>query len=437
MGRAIVIEFAGALCLGVTLVLGALLFRARRQLRDAQLARLVLDTVPLSSFRWSAGRGNPGQAASYAGFLTGLTAEDAAQLEATRLDLQTSGTPFSARVAMRGGAAYQVEGRQATGGETVMWFADASSAAIGKQMSEEAAGLRQMLDAIPVPVWRRGPDLTVADCNQAYASALYTTRELALAEGRELVTRNSARPGERRHVVIGGSRRLLEITEVSFGTGATIGFALDRTDLETAEAELWRHINAHAEVLENIGTAVAIYGPDKRLKFFNAAFASMWGLGEDWLAAEPSFGELLERLREGRRIPEVADFRGFKCERLRMFTSLIEPHQESMHLPDGRTLLLSVSPHPFGGLTFVYEDVTDRLALERSCNTLTRVRRATLDHLFEGIAVYGSDGRLKLHNPAYLTIWGLSEDDVAGEPHISEIVERLAPFSMMAATERQ
>jgi len=36
-----------------------------------------------------------------------------------------------------------------------------------------------------------------------------------------------------------------------------------------------------------------------------------------------------------------------------------------------------------------------------------------------------------------LTIWGLSEDDVAGEPHISEIVERLAPFSMMAATERQ
>jgi len=94
MGRTIVIEFAGALCLGVTLVLGALLFRARRQLRDAQLARLVLDTVPLSSFRWSAGRENPGQTASYAGFVTGLTAEDAAQLEAARLDLQTSGTPF-------------------------------------------------------------------------------------------------------------------------------------------------------------------------------------------------------------------------------------------------------------------------------------------------------------------------------------------------------
>ena len=95
-----------------------------------------------------------------------------------------------------------------------------------------------------------------------------------------------------------------------------------------------------------------------------------------------------------------------------------------MHLPDGRTLMLSISPHPFGGLTFVYEDVTDRLALERSCNTLIEVRRATLDNLFEGIAVFGSDGRLKLHNPAYLALWGLSEGDVAGEPHIGEIVEK-------------
>jgi PAS domain-containing protein len=217
---------------------------------------------------------------------------------------------------------------------------------------------------------------------------------------------------------------LLEISEAPCGTGGRIGFALDRTDLETAEAELWRHINAHAEVLEGIGAAVAIYGPDKRLKFSNAVFASMWGLPEGWLAAHPSFEEILELLREARRLPEVADFRSFKCERLRMFTSVVEPQQELLHLPDGRTLMLSVSPHPFGGLTFVYEDVTDRLALERSCNTLTQVRRATLDHLFEGIAVYGSDGRLKLHNPAYQASWGLSDSDVAGEPHIGEIIEK-------------
>src|ERR1700745_1067515 len=99
-----------------------------------------------------------------------------------------------------------------------------------------------------------------------------------------------------------------------------------------------------------------------------------------------------------------------------------------MHLRDDRTLLVSISPHPFGGLTFIYENVTDRLALERSCNTLTQGRGARLDTLFEPVAVYGSDGRLKLHNPAYLKIWGLSPDDVAGEPHIGEIVDKKRAF---------
>jgi signal transduction histidine kinase len=243
-----------------------------------------------------------------------------------------------------------------------------------------------------------------------------------VAEGRELVL--GARAGECRHVVIGGSRRLLEIGEMSCPGDETIGFALDHTDREAAEAELQRHVEAQAEVLETIRAAVAIYGPDKRLRFFNSAFSSMWGTAEDWFAGEPSFEEVLERLREARLVPEVADFRAFKCEQLELFTSVIRPRQELLHLPDGRTFLLSISPHPFGGLTFIYEDVSDRLALERSCKTLTKVRRATLDHLFEAIAVYGSDGRLKLHNPAFLELWALSEAEIRDEPHIGEILDK-------------
>src|SRR5260370_18094700 len=111
-----------------------------------------------------------------------------------------------------------------------------------------------------------------------------------------------------------------------------------------------------------------------------------------------------------------------------MSPSLIEPQEELLHLPDERTLRLVISPHPFGGITFVYEDVTDRLALERSYNTLIEVQRETLDNLYEGIAVFGSDGRLKLSNPAYGRLWQLSADDLAGQPHLSEIVEKTHAF---------
>jgi signal transduction histidine kinase len=425
----VVLESAVALCLLVTLASVAALLRARTDLYQERARRAVLETVPLEWFRWSRSRTDRrtnadahAEAPGYRQFLAGLLAADAERLEKARQALQSGGAAFSATFLTRSGTAYTVEGRRAASGDAVLWLLDASAAVTVQRARQEAADLRQMLDAIPLPVWRRRPDRILVDCNRAYASALDTTADLVVAEGRELVP--GAGPGECRHIIIDGSRRLVEVGEVPCSGGGTIGFACDRTDREAAEAELWRHINAHAEVLETIRASVAIYGPDRRLKFFNAAFASMWGIAEDWLASQPSFEEVLERLREVRRLPEAADFRAFKCEQLGLFTSVIRPQRDLLHLPDGRTLLLFISPHPFGGLTFVYEDVSDRLALERSCNTLTKVRRATLDHLFEGIAVYGSDGRLKLHNPAYLALWELSEDDVAGEPHIGEILEK-------------
>jgi len=443
-----VIELAAGLCAVVGVTLGGLSLWATVKLREARStsvgceraraeALAVLDTVPLAAYRWPVGcdpDGHSVRAVAYPKFLAALNPGDATQLEAARLALHRNGTAFSLTVGLRSGGAFAVEGRQSAMGETVLWLLDGSAAAVARQASDESASLRELIDAIPAPIWRRDRDHVLVDCNAAYARALDATRELVLAEGRELAPTDIREPADakrrnaRRHIVIGGSRRLLDITELSCSDGGAIGFAFDRTEVETAETELRRHVGAHAQVLESVGAAVAIYGADQRLKFFNTAFAGLWGLEAEWLADEPSFGDVLERLRERRRIPEHADFRAFKRERLQLFTSLIARHQELMHLPDDRTLLLSISPHPFGGLTFVYEDVTDRLALERSCNTLTQVRRATLDNLFEGVAVYGSDGRLKLHNPAYLKIWGLSQPDVAGEPHIGEIVDKMRSF---------
>ena len=453
MGHKRVIELAAGLCAVVGVTLVGLLTWTTVKLHKTRLAYTacnraraealaVLDTVPLAAFRWPAGRDPEGysvQTIAYPRFLVELAPGDAAQLEAARQVLHRDGATFSLPVRLCGGGTFVIEGRRAASGETVLWLLDGSAVALARQAGEEAASLREVIDAISVPIWRRDCDRALVDCNSAYASALDATRDLVLAEGRELAPKGGREKGAgcgtdpdgrraRHHVVIGGSRRLLDIIELPCPDGGVIGFAFDRTDVEIAEADLHRHVSAHAEVLESIGTAVAIYGADQRLKFFNAPFAALWGLETEWLAAEPSFGDVLERLRERRRIPEHADFRAFKRQRLQLFTSLIQRQQELMHLPDDRTLLLSVSPHPLGGLTFVYENVTDRLALERSCNTLTQVRRATLDNLFEGVAVYGSDGRLKLHNPAYLKIWGLSQDDVAGEPHIGEIVEKMRAF---------
>ena len=382
-----------------------------------------------------------------------LAATDAAAFSAALQDLHRSGKDFSLTLTFADGSAVldaagsrlSVEGQARA---DLVWFVDATQRSIALAENRinfrERERLREVIDALPIPAWRRvGADLSLADCNQAYAAALDAPREAVLASRREIAATVIPENGralasrargtgvaqsESRHLVIGGSRRLLEFTEAPLPSGDLVGYARDFTDLENIQAELARHIAAHAEVLENVAVAVAIYGPDTRLTFFNTAFSTLWRLEEDWLLTEPTLDEILERLRERRRIPEHADFRAFKRQQAGMFTSLISPQEELLHLPDDRTLRLVISPHPFGGLTFVYEDVTDKLALERSYNTMIEVQRETLDNLYEAVAVFGSDGRLKLWNPAYAQIWRLTPEDLTGEPHLTEIVEKSRSF---------
>src|SRR4029453_18750306 len=128
-------------------------------------------------------------------------------------------------------------------------------------------------------------------------------------------------------------------------------------------------------------------------------------------------------LRELRRLPEQSDFRAWKQERLKLFERL-DPHPEELwHLPGGKTLRVVTQPHPLGGLLFLYEDVSDQLRLESSYNTLIKVQKATLDTLREGVAVFGPDGRLKLHNAAFGRIWGLAAAELSGDLHLRRLAE--------------
>ena len=76
------------------------------------------------------------------------------------------------------------------------------------------------------------------------------------------------------------------------------------------------------------------------------------------------------------------------------------------------------TPNPDGGVTYLFHDVTERLDLERRFEELIRVQGETLDNLAEGVAVFASDGRLRLHNAAFARMWKLSPQALAERPHI-------------------
>ena len=79
-------------------------------------------------------------------------------------------------------------------------------------------------------------------------------------------------------------------------------------------------------------------------------------------------------------------------------------------------------PHPHGSLAFVFDDVTERLRLEQQFRHSVDLRRATLDRLDEGLAVFGPDGLLQLVNEAFHDIWGTDAETVRPAMHAGEII---------------
>lgn len=298
----------------------------------------------------------------------------------------------------------------------------------------EIRRLSNMFNALPMPIWQRSDDHRIRYCNLAYLEAAEEKTDSQGDESLEIystskrLAKRALKTGqmqtERRHVVLSGERKLYDFMEAPWEDRKnSTGIAIDKTEIEKLNAKLQDMLSTQSNLLETITSAIAIYGADQTLKFHNNAFRRLWKLEEGWLSQNPKYGEVLEKLRENRTLPEQANFPAFKQKHLKMFTNLLEPTEEFFYLPDGRTIRRLSIPDASGGILNADEDVTDRLALESSYNTLIAVQRATLDHLTEGVAVFGQDGRLKLHNPVYREMWQLSENRAQAEPHLSDLLE--------------
>ena len=145
-----------------------------------------------------------------------------------------------------------------------------------------------------------------------------------------------------------------------------------------------------------------------------------------YLDQRPTDSAVIDELRVAAQAAGASRISGeWKAELHEAYRSN-EAAEHVWHLPDGRTLRVVTTPNPDGGVTYLFHDVTERLDLERRFEELIRVQGETLDNLAEGVAVFGSDGRLRLHNTAFARMWKLSPRGAAPTGRISKRSRRYA-----------
>jgi signal transduction histidine kinase len=182
------------------------------------------------------------------------------------------------------------------------------------------------------------------------------------------------------------------------------GFVLEATDitaLKRAEDEAKRRAAVLDGVLAALPLGVCVYGPDRRVRMFNAAYARM--MGSAGVAVGDSLDEMVARRLAHGEYDEAT------AERVlaRFARACLEDDEVQIRLrPDGTVLESRAARLPDGGLIAVFSDVTDLHRAQEAARDRAALLDAVLDALPDGVVVYGPDRRARLMNAAYSRILG-------------------------------
>jgi len=382
--------------------------------------------------------GAPDERAAFLAFGRWLMPRSASALENAIAALREKGTPFDRVIEGQNGAPLEVRGRKTPTHAIVRFLslsdtqrAEARLKLENQRLTAEQDTLLGLLDAIDMPFWLRDGDGRLKMVNRAYAQAVEADgAETAVREGKEFLGSQAREAIAKQHesaglfdqtvsTVVHGDRRMFAVKNVASPNGSA-GLAQDVSATEAMREDYAQIVRNHADTLDQLTTAVAKFDGDQKLRFYNNAFQKLWGLDAGFLDSAPDNALVLDRLRGDGKLAEQPEWRRWKDNLLSVYRA-VEPAEHWWHLPDGRTIRVLANPQPKGGVTWVFENLTEKFDLESRYNTALKVQSETLDSLAEGVAVFGPDGRVRLSNPAFARLWGIPPQNINNETHISAL----------------
>jgi signal transduction histidine kinase len=444
--------------------------RLRSELRGLQVEadrfRALLFAEPQVLISWAAGDNRPQISGDTAllmaqdaqqspqrilAFGTWLSPEPALQMDHAVNSLREAGEGFLLNLTTSTGRSIEAMGR-AIGGQAIVRIRELSGlrrelaevTLRHKGLLEETEMLRGFAAAAPWPIWAKRAAGGLMFANAAYARATEAAnvadavqRDLELLDSGDrndmarALNDNSAFTA-RLPIVVGGERRFYDVHALKV-SGGSAGIAIDASEATALRDALVRMAEAHRRTLDQLSSGVAVFDGQRRLAFYNDSYRRLWDLDRAFLDGNPDDSSVLDRLRAARKLQEQPDFRAWKAKLHEAYRA-VEPEKDRWYLPDGRAISVVTTPNPEGGVTYLFDDVTESLDLERRFDGANRMQRETLDSLAEAVAVFGSNGRARLFNPAFAKMWNLSAEALQENPHITTVETWCKPLYDDAAT---
>ena len=303
------------------------------------------------------------------------------------------------------------------------------------RLARDVRSSRALLNALPHPVWLRDQDGRLSWVNSAYVKAVDAESEARCSKGqiellesrqrKSVAARAEDRADRSPSACRSSSAASANRTRSSRCRSATPpparpstsppskpprASSIARSPPTTARSTAWRR--------RLPSSAPSRSSPSSTRPIRSSGSSTPAGS-----IRRPSDGAVLDRLRELGRLPEVVNYREWKDKILKVLQGRAPSTRTGGTFPTAASLHVMAAQRPDGGVTYLYADETERLALESRYNALISVQRETLDSLKEGVAVFAHR-----RTPAAVQLapsppsGSSSRRQLAENPHIDEFI---------------
>lgn len=364
--------------------------------------------------------------------------------------LRQHGKNFTISVTSTSGRILHAVG-EATGGTSIVRLRNAT--AVSSQGTAPASNnsladmsvssikvLRPALEMLLEPAWIRGRDGKINFANRAYMtlcerSGLKSTpdnipdifsqtqveTQLDALDSHIHTSEHHGAVRLSQQTVCPGGERELVLSPFENGSIGYLKESIATRDRQKIEKEEILNSLQADWVIDALAGPTIVFDQEGKLKRFNTAYRELFRFSDNWLVPGLNEREILDRLRREKQLPTVSNYRDWRQAHLQSY-SLSTQRKEDWHLGDGRSIIVTATPiADRGGVIYQFEDVSGRLRLESTNKAMLNVQRQTLNALSEGVAVFSTDGRLRLHNPRLSSIWKLPMNELGLSPHVDQI----------------
>lgn len=267
-----------------------------------------------------------------------------------------------------------------------------------------------IFNSLPIPIWAKSSNGDLLYYNKAL-------EDLCQEFGRDEIFNSinelgNADSNHKKMYLKNSTRNSIRFQQ-SLGTDelSIIGFAMNLNEHEEVEKKLKNLSLTLEKVMELSINAILVVNSQGRINIFNHGFANLFELDFDWLMTKPYYSQVLDKMREKGKLPEMKDYKEFKDKQLKLLSEIV-PTFDYWHLISEQTIRYAVIPIDARSTLFIFNDVTEELKVERVNNTLLSSIRDILETYQSPTIIFGPEGRIKLCNSKAYDYFNIPQGEI-------------------------